>query len=77
MYLEKMKPLLADRLDVKEEDITLDTKIVEDLGADSLDVVDLLMAIEDEYDISIPEDAAEKMKTVGDVVAYLENAQNS
>ena len=54
-----MKPLLADRFDVKEEDITLDTKIVEDLGADSLDVVDLLMAIEDEYDISIPEDAAE------------------
>ena len=77
MYLEKMKPLLADRFDAKEEDITLDTKIVEDLGADSLDVVDLLMAIEDEYDISIPEDAAEKMKTVGDVVAYLENAQNS
>ena len=77
MYLEKMKPLLADRFDVKEEDITLDTKIVEDLCADSLDVVDLLMAIEDEYDISIPEDAAEKMKTVGDVVAYLENAQNS
>ena len=77
MYLEKMKPLLADRFDVKEEDITLDTKIVEDLGADSLDVVDLLMAIEDEYDISIPEVAAEKMKTVGDVVAYLENAQNS
>lgn len=77
MYLEKMKPLLADRFDVKEEDITLDTKIVEDLGADSLDVVDLLMAIEDEYAISIPEDAAEKMKTVGDVVAYLENAQNS
>ena len=72
MYFEKIKSLLAERFDVSEDSINLETKIIEDLKADSLDVVDMLMTIEDEYDISIPDDIAQGMKTVGDVVAYLD-----
>mgnify|MGYP000218343261 CR=1 FL=1 len=72
MYFEKIKSLLAERFDVSEDSINLETKIIEDLKADSLDVVDMLMTIEDEYDISIPDDIAQDMKTVGDVVAYLD-----
>ena len=72
MYFEKIKSLLAERFDVSEDSINLETKIIEDLKADSLDVVDMLMTIEDEYDISIPDDIAQDMKTVGEVVAYLD-----
>lgn len=72
MYFEKMKALLAERFDISEDSITEDTRIIEDLKADSLDVVDMLMELEDEYDISIPDDVAQEMKTVGDVAEYLE-----
>lgn len=73
MVLEKVKQLLADQLDASVEDMTADTKIAEDLGADSLDVVELLMSIEDEFEIEIPDDKIEQIKTIGDLVDYIES----
>ncbi len=72
MVLEKVKAILAEQFDVEEDTITMDTSVAEDLGADSLDVVDLLMSIEDEFEIEIPDTEIENMKTVGDLVKYIE-----
>ncbi len=73
---EKVKDLIADQLDVDDkESITQDSSITDDLGADSLDVVDLVMAIEDEFSVEIPEDQVENIKTVGDIVKYIEDKQ--
>ncbi len=73
---EKVKDLIADQLDVDDkESITLDSSITDDLGADSLDVVDLVMALEDEFSVEIPEDQVENIKTVGDIVKYIEDKQ--
>lgn len=73
---EKVKDLIADQLDVDDkEGITLDSSITDDLGADSLDVVDLVMALEDEFNVEIPEDQVENIKTVGDIVKYIEDKQ--
>ena len=58
-------------VDIEEDDITMDSKIADDLGADSLDVVDLIMAIEDEFEVEIPDEDIENIKTVGDVVNYI------
>ena len=73
MVFEKIKQILADQLDVDAEEMSLDTKIGDDLGADSLDVVELLMSIEDEFDVEIPDEEIEKLKTIGDVVEYIQN----
>ncbi|MCM1166198.1 MAG: acyl carrier protein [Lachnospiraceae bacterium] len=74
--LEKVKDLIADQLDVADKDsITEDSSITDDLGADSLDVVDLVMALEDEFGIEIPEDEVENIKTVGDIIKYIEDKQ--
>jgi acyl carrier protein len=73
MVFEKIKEILAGQLDVDAEEMALDTKIADDLGADSLDVVELLMAIEDEFDVEIPDEEIEKLKTIGDVVEYIQN----
>ncbi len=75
MIFEKIKAILAQQLDVSEDDITMETNIAEDLGADSLDVVDIIMSIEDEFEIEVPDDKVEVIKTVGDVVNYIENAK--
>lgn len=75
MVLEKVKEIIVDQLDVEEEKVVLDASITEDLGADSLDVVDLVMSIEEEFDIEIPDEAVEGIKTVGDIVKYIENNQ--
>ncbi|MGN1081214.1 MAG: acyl carrier protein [Acutalibacteraceae bacterium] len=75
MVFEKIRSILSEQLDVEEEKVTLDCNIQEDLGADSLDLVDLLMSIEDEYDIEIPDEDVEKIKTVGDLVSYIEDRQ--
>ena len=75
MVFEKIKGLVVDQLDVDADKVTEDASITEDLGADSLDVVDLVMSIEEEFDMEIPEDAVEKIKTVGDIVKYIENNQ--
>ena len=69
---EAVKNALVKQLRVSESDITVDSKILEDLGADSLDVLQLLMTIEDEYGIVIPDEALADFKTVGDIVSYLE-----
>lgn len=73
MVLEKVKAILSEQFDVEEDTITADTRIADDLGADSLDVVDLLMSIEDEFEIEVPDDEIENIKTVGDLVAFIEN----
>ena len=74
--LEKIKKALADQLGVDESKITPNSKIVEDLGADSLDVVELLMNLEEEFGISVSEDEATKISTVGDFVALVESKMN-
>ena len=72
MVLEKVKAILAEQFDVEEDKITADTDLQEDLGADSLDVVDLLMSIEDEFEVEIPDEEIENIKTVGSLVSYIE-----
>ncbi len=72
MVLEKIKVILAEQFDVEEDTLKNDTDLQDDLGADSLDVVDLLMSIEDEFEIEIPDDEIENIRTVGDLVNYIE-----
>ena len=72
MVLEKVKAILAEQFDVEEDKITESTDLQDDLGADSLDVVDLLMSIEDEFEIEVPDDEIENIKTVGALVNYIE-----
>ncbi|MBQ1815311.1 MAG: acyl carrier protein [Ruminococcus sp.] len=72
MVLEKVKAILAEQFDVEEDKITADTDLQEDLGADSLDVVDLLMSIEDEFEVEVPDEEIENIKTVGALVSYIE-----
>ncbi len=72
MVFEKVRNILAEQLDVEEEKITMDSMIADDLGADSLDVVDLLMSLEDEFEIEIPDEEIENIKTVGNLVNYIE-----
>ena len=73
MVFEKVKAILSEQFDVEEDTITNDTIITEDLGADSLDVVDLLMSIEDEFEIEVPDTEIENIKTVGELVKYIED----
>lgn len=73
MVFEKIKEILAEQLDADADEMTMDTKIAEDLGADSLDVVELLMSIEDEFEVEIPDEEIENMKTIGDVVEYIQS----
>ena len=75
MVLEKVKAILAEQFDVEEDKITVDTDLQEDLGADSLDVVDLLMSIEDEFEVEVPDEEIENIKTVGALVSYIEDNQ--
>lgn len=72
VVLEKLKAILSAQFDVDKDSITPETNIQEDLGADSLDVVDMLMSLEDEFDVEIPDEKIEKLRTVGEVVAYIE-----
>ena len=73
MVFEKIRTILADQLDVEQESITTETDIAADLGADSLDVVEMMMSIEDEFDVEIPDEEIENIKTVGDVVNYIQS----
>ena len=73
MVFEKVKAILSEQFDVEEDTITNDTSITEDLGADSPDVVDLLMSIEDEFEIEVPDTEIENIKTVGELVKYIED----
>lgn len=77
MVFERIKKIIAEQLGAAEDDVTMETTFIEDLGADSLDVVELVMAIEDEFDMEIDEDEAENISTVGDVVDYIKaNCEN-
>lgn len=73
MVLEKIKEILSEQFDVEAEEIAVETTLQEDLGADSLDVVDLLMSIEDEFEVDIPDEEVENIKTVGALVEYIES----
>ena len=68
----KVKSIIADQLGVSEDEIKTESSFIEDLGADSLDIVELVMAFEEEFGCEIPDDAAEKIQTVGDAVKFLE-----
>ncbi|WP_028511255.1 acyl carrier protein [Ruminococcus sp. NK3A76] len=72
MIFDKVKEIIVDQLDADENDVTQDASITDDLGADSLDVVDLVMSIEEEFDIEVPDEEVANMKTVGDIVKYIE-----
>jgi len=73
MVFEKLKEIIADQLDVDSESIKMESSITEDLHADSLDVVDLIMTIEGEFDMEFPDSDVEAIKTVGDIVNYIES----
>ena len=74
MDFEKMQGLVAEQLGVEAEKVTPESSFIEDLGADSLDLVELIMALEEEYGIEIPDEDAAKLKTVQDAIAYIEKA---
>ena len=69
---DKIKDMIVDQLDVEADEVTMDANIQEDLGADSLDIVDLIMAVEDEFEVKIDDDASEYIKTVGDIVKFID-----
>ena len=77
MEFEKLEKIIAEVLNVDEEEITMETTFVDDLGADSLDVFQIIMGLEEEFDIEIPNEEAEKIVTVGDAVEQIKNALNS
>lgn len=70
---EEVKAVIAEELEVEEAQISMDSAIVDDLGADSLDVVELIMRLEEKFEIEIPDEDAEKIQTVGDAVRFIEN----
>lgn len=74
MVFEKVREILCDQLEIDPDDVTLDTDIISDLGADSLDLVDFVMSLEDEFDKEIPDEDIEGIKTIGDIVSYIENS---
>ncbi len=73
MILEKVKEIISEQLGVDEEEVVNDAQFIEDLGADSLDLVELIMALEEEFDLEIPDEDAEKITTIGDAVEYIKN----
>lgn len=76
MVLEKVKRIIEEQLGINESEITTDSAFIEDLGADSLDVVELIMAFESEFDMEIEDDEVEGISTVGDVVKYIKDHQD-
>ena len=73
MVFEKIKEMLANQFDVDPNDLSMNTNIAVDLGADSLDVVELLTEIEDEFQLEIPDEEIENIKTIGDLTEYIQN----
>jgi acyl carrier protein len=73
MILERVKKIIIEQLGVEEEEISLESSYIDDLGADSLDIVELVMAFEEEFGVEIPDSDAEKVTTVGDTVEYIKN----
>jgi len=77
MEFEKLKKIIAEVLNVDENEIAMETTFVDDLGADSLDIFQIIMGLEEEFDIEIANEEAEKIVTVGDAVDQIKNAMNS
>ncbi|MDE6876124.1 MAG: acyl carrier protein [Lachnospiraceae bacterium] len=77
MEFEKLKHIISEVLNVGEEEIELESTFVDDLGADSLDIFQIIMGIEEEFDIEIPNEEAEKIRTVGDAVEKIKSALNN
>ena len=75
MIFEKIRKLLAEQINISQDEIKMESDIIEDLGADSLDVVEMLMAVETEFDVTVPDEVAMEMKTIGDVVSFIEKNQ--
>ncbi|MDI6604682.1 acyl carrier protein [Aceticella autotrophica] len=75
MDFEKIRDIIVEQLGVDPGEVTMESSFIDDLGADSLDIVELIMALEEEFDVEIPDEDAEKIKTVGDVVEYLKNVK--
>jgi len=73
--LEKIKKIIVEQLGANEEDVTIEASLIDDLGADSLDLVELIMALEEEFEVEIPDSDAEKIVTVGDALDYIKNRQ--
>lgn len=73
MEFERVKNVIVDQLSVDADEVTLEASFVDDLGADSLDVIELIMGLETEFDIEIPDEDAEKISTVGDAVEYIKS----
>ncbi len=76
MVFEKVRDIIAEQFDVETDEVTAESNIVDDFGADSLDVVDLISSVEDEFDVQIPDEKVEGIKTVGDIVAFIESASS-
>ena len=76
MSFEKIRTIIAEQLSVEESAITMETHLMKDLEADSLDAVEIIMAIEDEFDIEVPDEDAEKFQNIGDIVRYVEEKIN-
>ena len=72
---QRVKDIIVEQLGVKPDQVTPEAKFIEDLGADSLDTVELIMALEEEFGIEVPDEQAEKLTTVGDVIKYIEEHQ--
>lgn len=73
MVLDKMKDILVEQLECNPEDITMESLLVDDLGADSLDAIDIVMSVEDTFKVEVPDEIIEKTETVGDIVNYIED----
>lgn len=73
MIFENVKKIINEQLGINEDEITMDSNFLEDLGADSLEIIDLIMALESEFDLEVPEEDIEEIETVGDVVSYIKN----
>lgn len=74
--LDKIRPTIAEQLNVDESKVTLEASFIDDLGADSLDMVELIMAIEEEFEFEVPEEDAENIVTVGDAINYIKSKIN-
>lgn len=77
MVFEKVKEIIVSQLGVEEDEVTLEASFVDDLGADSLDMVEFVMVLEEEFDIEVPETDADKIVTVGDAVEYIKEHQKN